>query len=314
MKTPGLCASRLSTATSFFPSRKRCCPQCCERVVTVGRKGHEKKVTEYYHRGVVVHLIGFDLPMILDTEMIRPGEGEIIAARRLLERLLQRYARFFDVVLGDALYWEAPLQQLCASHGKYLLAVLKDNNPALLTDAKAVLQGPPTLERKEEGRSIHYWDSEGFTTDAIREPLRVIRTEETWTQRERKGREWVNTPRESNWFWATTIPQHIVPTRQLSQAGRERWRIENTIFNTLGQHWALNHCYHHDPTAIVNFLLILFIAHTLVACFYRLNMKETLRKRFTMIAVSMQILLGINPATRKEIATARSRGSPSATA
>ncbi len=312
MKTPGLCASWLSTATNFFPSKKRCCPACCERQVKVGKKEEKKTVTEYYHRGVVAHLIGFDLPIILDMEMIRPGEGEIIAAKRLLERLLERYARFFDVVLGDALYWESPLLALCRKHGKHLLAVLKENNPALLADAKALLQGPPTLAREEKGRSVEYWDEEGFTTDAIREPFRVIRTEETWIQRERVAREWTHTPKHSTWFWATTIPQHIVPTRQLSEAGRERWRIENTIFNALGQHWGLNHCFHHEPTAILNFILILFIAHILVACFYRLNIKASLRKRLTMIAVSTQIFLGIDSATRKEIVACRARGTPAA--
>lgn len=314
MKIHGLCVSWLSTATSFFPSRKRCCPACCERQVKVGKKEERRTVTEYYHRGVVAHLIGFDLPIVLDIEMIRPGEGEIIAAKRLLERSLEHYARFFDVVLGDALYWESPLKELCRKRGKHLLAVLKENNPALLTDAQALLQGPPILEREEKGRSVKYWDEEGFTTDAISEPFRVIRTEETWSEQELEAREPVQMPKQSTWFWATTIPQHIIPTRQLSQAGRERWRIENTIFNTLGQHWGLNHCFHHAPTAILNFTLILFIAHTLVACFHQLNMKEPLRKRFTLIAVTAQILHGIDTATRREIVASRSRGSPSAKA
>ena len=43
----------------------------------------------------------------LYMELIRPGEGEVIAAKRLLERVLQRYGRFFDPVVGDALYLEA---------------------------------------------------------------------------------------------------------------------------------------------------------------------------------------------------------------
>ncbi len=200
----------------------------------VGKKKENNTVTEFYHRGVVAHLIGFDLPILLDIEMIRPGEGEIIAAKRLLERLLERYARFFDVVLGDALYWESPLLDLCRRRGKHLLAVLKDNNPALLTDAQALLRGPPVLRRKENKRSVEYWDEEGFTTDAIREPFRVMRTHETWTRRERVARDWTDTPKQSTWFWATTIPQDTIPPRQLSQAGRRRWRIENTIFNTLG--------------------------------------------------------------------------------
>jgi len=276
----------------------------------VGKKERKRKVTEYYHRGVVARLIGFDLPIILDIEMIRPGEGEIVAAKRLLEGLLKRYARFFDAVVGDALYWEGPLVELCRKHGKEVLAVLKDNNPALMADAQALLQSHPDLAGKEKGRSMRYWDSEGFRTDSIHTPFRVLRTEETWTRRERVAHQWVNTPQVAHWLWATTIPQDIIPSRQLAQVGHERWKIENTIFNALGQHWGLNHCFHHEPTAILNFLLILFIAHILVACFRRLNMKEPLRKRFTLIAVTMQLFLGIVSVARKDIAWPRARASP----
>jgi hypothetical protein len=252
-----------------------------------------REVTEYYHRGVVAHLIGLGLPIVLDLEMIRPGEGEIVAARRLLARLLKRYARFFDAVEGDAIYFEAPLFELCRKHGKHLLAVLKDNNPALLADARAVLAGEPDLVRQEKERLIRYWDQEAFTSGSAPEPVRVLRTEEARLGRERIAGAWVAREQITNWFWATSIPQSLMPARQLAQAGHERWSIENRIFNTLGAHWGLDHCFHHDPAAILNFILILLIAHTLVACFHQLNMKEPLRGRFTRIAVATQILLGL---------------------
>lgn len=267
-----------------------------------------QEVTEYYHRGVVAHLIGFDLPIVLDIEPVRPGEGEIVAARRLLERLLVRYARFFDAVEGDALYFEAPLFELCRKHGKHLLAVLKNNNPALLADARAVLAGEPDLVRPEKKRLIRYWDQEEFTSGSIKEGVRVLRTEETWTRRERIARAWVVREQTTDWFWATSIPRDLMPPRQIAQAGHERWSIENRIFNVLGAHWGLNHCFHHDPAAILNFILILFIAYTLVACFHQLNMKEPLRGRFTRIAVATQILLGIVAVGAGEIAWLKGRG------
>jgi hypothetical protein len=291
-------------ATNFFPSRKRCCEQCCRRQIKVG--GQE--ITEYYHRGVVAHLIGFALPIVLDVETIHPGEGEIVAARRLLVRLLQRYARFFDAVEGDALYFESALFELCRKHGKHLLAVLKDNNPALLADAKAVLAGEPDLARQENGRRIRYWDQEAFRSGAIRQDVRVVRTEEAWTRRERVAGEWIAQEKTTNWFWGSSIPQAVMPARQIAQAGHERWSIENRIFNTLGAHWGLDHCFHHDPAAILNFILILFIAHVLVACFHRLNMKEPVRGRFTLIAVATQILLGVAAASLREAAWIKEQG------
>ena len=56
---------------------------------------------EYYHRGVVFYLAGFPIAMPLDVEMIRPGEDEVAAARRLLLRVLKPYGRFFDVILTE---------------------------------------------------------------------------------------------------------------------------------------------------------------------------------------------------------------------
>ncbi len=64
----------------FFSRRKRCCPQCQTRTLTVDGE----KVTEYYHQGAVCHLIGQDLALVLDVELLRPGEGEETAAKRLL--------------------------------------------------------------------------------------------------------------------------------------------------------------------------------------------------------------------------------------
>jgi hypothetical protein len=270
--------------------------------VTVGKKEDKKTVTEYYHRAVVAHLVGLDLPIVLDVEMVQPGEGETVAARRLLERLMKRYARFFDAVGGDAIYWEAPLAQLCRKHGKHLLAVLKENNPALLADARAVLTGEADLTVEEKGRQIRHWDQEGFTSGAAPEAVRVVRTEERWTRCERVAGKSVHTPQRSEWFWASTISQALMPPRQLRQAGHERWKIENSIFNALGAHWALDHCFHHDPHAIVNFILILAIAHILVACFHRRNMKQPARQRLTLIAVATEILLGILSMPRKRAA------------
>jgi len=117
---------------SFFPSRHRCCKECSQRKVKV----HGEEVVEYYHRGVVCHLVGFHMAVPLDIELIRPGEGEVIAAKRLLERVLQRYGRFFDAVIGDALYLEAPFFNFCIDHGKHVVAVIKGDQRALLQDAQ----------------------------------------------------------------------------------------------------------------------------------------------------------------------------------
>jgi len=299
-------------AHEFFPSRKRYCPQCCRREIIVGKKGKKRKVTEFYHRAVVAHLTGFSLPVVLDVEPILAGEGEIAAAKRLLQRLMQRYARFFDAVQGDALYWEAPLLDLCRKHGKHLLAVLKDNNPALLADAQALLSGQPDLVREDEdGRHVRYWDQEEFTSGAAATPVRVVRTEETWTRNERVAGRTIQTRQVSNWFWATSIPKSTIPARQLARIGHERWKIENSVFNALARDWAMDHCYHHQPAAILNFLLILFIAHILVACLHSRNLKKQARRIYsTLISLADAIRCGIVLLKARDIPWARAPASP----
>ncbi len=291
-------------ATNFFPSRKRCCDQCCQRRIKVG----DRELTEYYHRGVVAHLIGVELPIVLDVEMIRPGEAEIVAARRLFERVLARYGRFFDAVVGDAIYFEQTLHELCRARGKHLLAVLKENNPALLADARALMGGDPRLIREDEQRLVRYWDEEDLRSGSVSAGVRVVRAEETTRICERVARQWVRRDETVNWFWATSIPSQVMPARQIAQAGHGRWSIENRIFNTLSMHWGLDHCFRHDPAAILNFILILFIAHTFVAAFARLNLKPEARRDLTLIGVAAQLLLGIATYRGEAAPCSRDRG------
>lgn len=275
---------------SFFPSRHRCCPQCSQRKIKV--KG--KKVIEYYHRGVVCHLIGFDMAVPLDVEMIRPGEGEVIAAKRLLERVIGHYGRFFDAVTGDALYLEAPFFNFCVEHGKHVVAVIKGEHRALLQDAQGLFADMKPGVWNEPRRQIQFWDAEGFTSaEGVEVALRVLRCEESTTKRRRIAKQWIQTVEDHHWWWATTIPISQLSSRQLWEAGHRRWDIENDLFNTLSSYWAMDHCFKHEPTAIVNFVLTLFIAFVLLQSFYLRNLKPQRRIHLTLIALCDELHLSV---------------------
>ncbi len=271
---------------NFFPSRNRCCSQCLQRKIKVG----DEEVIEYYHRGVVCHLIGFNLAIPLDVELIRPGEGEVIAAKRLAKRVFGNYSRFFDAVVGDALYMEGPFFNFCLDRGKHIIAVLKGNNKSLLEDAQGLFSNTEPEIWNKEDCSIKYWHAEGFKTETIDVPLRILHTEETHHKRRRIAGEWVEKDHRQSWWWATTIPEKKLSTPHLWQAGHRRWDIENCNFNTLGRDWALNHRFKHDPTAIVNFVLTLFIAFVLVQSFYYRNLKAPMRVLFgTLVSITEEL-------------------------
>lgn len=261
----------------FFKSRKRCCPQCQQRTIKVK---DEEEVVEYYHQGVVCHLIEHQLAVPLDVELLRPGEGEETAAKRLLERVFANYGRFFDVVCGDALYFDAPFINFCLEHKKHALVVVKGERRVLLQDAQGLFAQQPAQTWQVGGRrTVRYWDAEGFTTaEGVRRPLRVVHTQETVRRRERVAGVWREKEEASTWYWATTLSKRQLPTRRVWRAGHRRWDVENDCFNTLSAHWGLDHCFKHEAAAIVNFVLTLFLAYVLLSCFWQRNVKAPLRK------------------------------------
>ena len=277
-------------AMSFFPSRHRCCPQCCQRIVKVG----DEEVIEYYHRGVVFYLVGFPIAMPLDVEMIQPGEGEVIAAKRLLQRVLPRYGRFFDVALTDALYLEAPFYNLCLKHHKQVISVLKGEQRLLLQDAQGVFSLIEPNVWKEKHAQIRAWDAEWFTTaEGIKVPLRVLRSEETVTKRYRKNHQWIEKTELHHWCWTTTLSISQIPTRLLWHIAHRRWEIENDLLHTLVTYFALDHCFKHHPTAILNFILTLFIAFVLLQSFYYRNLKPQRRFHLTLIGLTNELHLSL---------------------
>ena len=132
----------------FFSSRKRCCPQCQTRTVTIDGE----QVTEYYHQGVVCQLIGQELALVLDVELLKPGEGEETAAKRLLERVFADYPRYFDIVVADALYFDAPFINFCLDQHKHVIITAKGENRLLVQDAAGL------FAQQEPGRWV---DREG---------------------------------------------------------------------------------------------------------------------------------------------------------
>jgi hypothetical protein len=276
----------------FFSSRKRCCPHCQTRVLTVDGE----QVTQYYHQGVVCHLIGQDLALVLDVELLRPGEGEETAAKRLLERVFLNYPRFFDVVVGDALYFDAPFLNFCLDHRKEVIVTAKGENRLLVQDAAGLFtQQHPGYWIDDHGkRTVQFWDEEGFTScEGVKQPLRFLRTVETVHKRERIAGQWQETDQTTTWSWATTLTKAQLSTPGLWRCGHARWDIENDCFNTLATHWGLNHCFKHAPGAIVHFLLTSFIVYALMQSFWLRNLKPALHARLTLIGLARELDRGL---------------------
>jgi hypothetical protein len=138
-----------------------------------------------------------------------------------LERVFANYSRYFDAVVGDGLYFEAPFLNFCQGHHKDVVVVVKGDRRLLLQDAEGLF---------------------------------------------------------SHW----------------------RWDIENDCFNITSTHWGLDHVFKHEPMAIINFILTLFLAFTLLQCFWQRNLKapfrdrkSPFRDRFTLIGLAAELYQGL---------------------
>ena len=255
-------------------SYDRCCPQCQTRQITVNGENR----TQYYHRAVIFQLVGPTYHFLLDFELLQPHDDEGTAALRLIRRVLETYPRCFDILLGDGLYPQARMFKLLRRYGKHALAVLKDERRDLLRDARGLFGPKPHTTFTLNSTRYQCWDIEQLDSwDSYPEKVRVVRSVETTTIRERQKGQWNEREQITEWVWVTTLPAAEVPTTNIVCFGHERWRIENEAFNELCNQWHANHYFHHHPTSITALWLLLFIAHALFHCFLR-NLKPCLRQ------------------------------------
>jgi hypothetical protein len=265
-------------------SFRRCCDGCLQRVV----HAKDGDRIQYYHRFVALRLVGESLSAMLDAEPIGPGEDELAAARRLLQRVLQTYPRAFDVVAGDGLYANTDWFRFILSQGKHALAVLKANRPNLLDDARTLFACLPGVEDSRGSARRRCWDSDRFTSwPELAEQVRVVRSLETRTvQRQRDGRAESQT---SDWYWVTTLPKLYADTSAVVSMGHDRWTVENQGFNELVNRWHADHVYKHHPNAMLIFLLLAMLCLNVFMAFYRRNLKPAARKAAGMLHIARLI-------------------------
>ena len=229
-------------------SYRRCCGGCLER--RIQRSDGEQ--LQYYHRQVTLQLLsdapaaspfniqGEPLPLLLDAEPQLPGEDELAAAKRLLERVLAAYPRAFDVVLADALYAAATFVNFLLAHGKDAVIVLKDERRHLFQDVQGLWRTQPPQAGEYRSRDCQWWDHEGLLSwPQVAQPLRVVRSVETWRRRSQLDGELHE--HQSDWVWLTTLGSRQVSTAQLVRLGHQRWDIENRGFNELVNGWHADH-------------------------------------------------------------------------
>ena len=278
-----------------FSSEKRCCDQCSTRKKIVKTRTHrkekgkvevfeiEKEVTEYYHKYVVCQLILCSVPVIIDIEPVKPGEGELTAAKRLIKRILKQQPRRVDVFCFDALYLDSGLLNMLDKKKKFWIAVLKQKNREAYEEINRSMLMPENkpFETKINNREVTLWDMDGLVGwDNLEKPFRaVVSYEEYWQwERDPKTRKKEKVRKTQNWRWLTNMPS-IYSAEIIYRLGHGRWDIENRGFHDLATNCRLDHPFHHEPTALLAMMWIISLAFNLSYSFFEKNLKPQLKVR-----------------------------------
>lgn len=315
---PGRVQGRLVAALDgieVLSSYSRCCDSCLERRVTLHDSAHRKiERIQYYHRAVACQVIHSPVKPFLAIEWLQPGEGEDTAARRLLARIPELYgSRFFDILLLDALYAQAPVLELAQKIGWDLVISLKQNSRELYQSAIGLFaHRPPDVclcdQREGKTYQVQLWQTDGLPFSGQHpQPLRVVRSEETLVQNHYRERQLVPETTEHEWVWMTTLDSAVFSAPQVRRLGHDRWKQENNGWMDLTMNWGFKHGFlhacRHRPKRIspsgqrlpvpnrglAAVTLILFLAFTLCSAFALRHSKLVRRYHLAAVAVARQL-------------------------
>jgi hypothetical protein len=300
-------------------SYSRCCDACLERRVPLRKAGVKVEQVQYYHRAVACQIVSSPVKAVLAVEWLQPGEGEDTAALRLLNKLPEAYgSAFFDILLLDALYAQAPLLRCVARHGWDVVISLKRNQPELYQSAVRLFARRPADQECTEqigGKTYQcqIWDTPQLPLSADDSlALRVVRSEEKLTQNHYRGGKLQPETTEHEWMWMTTLEAQAFPAKVVRQLGHDRWKQENNGWNDMTQNWALKHGFlhacRHRPRAVnpgqerqpvpnrglPAVALILVLAFVLCAAFTACHSKLVRRYHLSGIEVARQLRVSLS--------------------
>ncbi len=296
-------------ANEHFHSRSRCCPCCCQReLVETDEQGQKHTVIEYYHRYVFAQINGPKVNVLLDLEPIRPGEGEAEAALRLLGRMRRLYGpRFFDGVTIDSWYVQGPFLKALDKLGWVWVVVLKQERMEVFQEARALSAGKKPAEQfydEVRRRHVQLWGVKDLSFSksyGYGRPVSVLHSQEQWTETKVIGGQKVSQPQTSHWWWMASEQLGGYADRPIYQAGHRRWGIENKAFNELTQFYHLNHCYHHEPVAMLAQMLILMLGFVLFSAYAMLHSQQVRLGQVSLKELAHDLDLALEAEVRWEL-------------
>lgn len=247
-------------------SKNRVCPDCRTRKIKQKEPdGSEIEVEQRYHTLVVAQWVGAHPAVILDFEPIRPGEGEQIAAYRLVSRLEEVYGKSIGTLVADAAYDGEPFRLAARKAGYHFVIRHKNINIDPGKSFKKAIdrrdpdRSAPDRRYNETAsrRKYECWD-EGDTVQG----LRYIEARRT-TRSVREGKETVH-----KGACITSLPEEQAPAVAVAMMMETRWSIESGFHELVGE-WSVDRAFVHTgrSAAVLAIACLAFMAYNALATY-----------------------------------------------
>jgi hypothetical protein len=168
------------------------------------------------------------------------------------------------------------------------VSVLKQQRYEIYQEATVLSQAQPPQTFHWEDRTVALREVEALSFGEAGD-VRVVLAEERWTERQQRAGGYERVTRTSQWRWLASGELDGCGPEVIWRIGHQRWGVENHAFNELTQHYHLTHCPHHEPAAILAWLLIRVLGFNLFEVFVRLHGKLWRQGRVTLAELARQL-------------------------
>lgn len=191
-----------------------------------------------------------------------PKRGkELVSAERLLLDTNKIVGQgYFDLILGDGLYYTKNIFKLCREILKSHLLVKTTERLNIIKDVEGIISGIPKQVESISGYDIdklvryNVKAVKNVIADTIDYPLQVAIIEE------------INLKNEKEIFYVITSDMSL-SAEQLRYAAHLRWRIENNGFKELNNLYQTKHKYSKNERCFTNLLWIIIFAYNIFHLF-----------------------------------------------
>jgi len=255
--------------TQLYSSREELDGKCLRRV---HNRGTEREYTEYYYyvleAKVMLHpkvYVSIMTEFAENQEESEKQDCERKAFYRLIKRLREQFPMLPLCICGDSLYACGPFFAECSAHGcRYLLRFKEGSIPSIYVEYQKLreLEGSRQEEtyrmpgkKPGKGNGEKGWKEKTVWHDYV-----------TGIAYEGHAVNFIENGESGEgkypFYFLTDLPVTKRTVKELAEAGRRRWAIENEGFNTQKNHgYNVGHRFSHNYQAWKNHYYLIQIGH-----------------------------------------------------